>query len=229
MPKAKYTKKDRESVYKVAIDILRDKHHKEYVALRSKFTQEERSLVGEIMNGPVAKYHSYEATEAYNRVIKTQHKVFGVEDVVVQDKPLYPETKKEFTFDTKGFYGPSIFEHPAVKKALAIENKRYQRIMKNGFIGKIDNIVSWPGDVTSTGKPVTVTIKDIRKAVKKIKKWNTYKKVLETVSFIERDRAFWLSDQFFKFSKEEIDNADTTSGYIGTKAGIKCYIRKPLK
>lgn len=203
MPKKRYTKKDRERVYKVALDMLREKHHKEYVALRSKFTQEERNLVGEVMNGPVTKYHSYEATEAYNRICKTEHKIFGVKEVVVQDEPLYPEGKR----------------------VLAIENKKYQRAIKNGLIGKIDNIVTWPGDVTSTGKPVTVSVKDIRKAVKKIKKWNTYKKTLETVAFIERDRDFWLSDQFFKFTREEIDNADTTSGYIGTKAGIKCYIK----
>lgn len=227
MPKAKYTKKDRESVYKVAIDILRNKHHKEYVALRSKFTQEERNLVGEIMNGPVSKYHSHEAIEAYRRVVLTEHKIFGVKEVVVQNAPLYPETlypetKTEFTFNAKALYGESVFQNPRVKKIIEDTNKRYKRVMKKGILG----LATYPGNVTSTGKPVTVTAKDIRKAVKKIKKWNTYKKMLETVAFIERPREFWLSDQFFKFTREEIDSADTSSGYIGMKAGIKCYIKK---
>lgn len=201
MPKKRYTKKDRERVYKVALDMLREKHHKEYVALRSKFTQEERNLVGEVMNGPVTKYHSYEATEAYNRVIKTTHAFFSPAkeiEVVIQKEPFI-----------KKLSSPNTIRY----------NPRVEEITKN--------IIMLPANITSSGKPVTVTIKDIKKSIKKIKKWNTYKKTLETVAFIERDRDFWLADQFFKFTREEIDNADTTSGYIGTKAGIRCYIRKP--
>lgn len=240
MPKSKFTKKDKERVYEVAINLLRNKHHKEYVALRSKFTQEERNLVGEIMNGPVSKFHSEEATEAYRRVVLTEHKIFGVKEVVVQDRPKIPKKsifdhskiihrntgKTKITVNLNALYGQSILENPVVKKALDTENKMLQgSAMKNGFIGKIDEIVDWPGNTTNIVNPVTITTKDIQKAINKIRKSNTYNKILENVAFIAKSREFWLSDQFFKFTREEIDNADQ-SGYIGTKAGIRCYIKK---
>lgn len=41
------------------------------------------------------------------------------------------------------------------------------------------------------------------------------------------NKSYWMNDTLFKWTEEEIDNAD--NGYIGTKYGIDCYITNPLQ
>lgn len=40
-------------------------------------------------------------------------------------------------------------------------------------------------------------------------------------------KSYWLNDIMFKWTEQEIDNAD--NGYIGTKYGTDCYVTRLLK
>ncbi len=48
--------------------------------------------------------------------------------------------------------------------------------------------------------------------------------------FLVFNKQEWLNypDIFFKWTEEEIDNADE-KGYIGTKCGVDCYLARKLK
>ncbi len=46
--------------------------------------------------------------------------------------------------------------------------------------------------------------------------------------FIIFNKSEWLLDKDFKWSEEEIDNANEI-GLIGTKYGIDCYVTRPVE